>query len=305
MDCPKCGFAASDGAEECSRCGIVFSRWQDVLPASRMSRRPAAVDDGDQVVDGHVGRKELVIMGPGLAAAILMYAMPPTHFLFCGLITLFHELGHTIVGWLLGHPSLPAFDFVYGGGFTHLGEFHAAIAVLIGAGFAWAGWTFRRNRKTMVLIAVVAAIWLFFVTAEWRRELAIAVAGHGFEFILAGIFFYMALSGRGWRIPELERPVGAFVAFYVEINAMFFALRLRSDPEFLDWYREGKGGALMNDLEVVALDLQIYLGVHPGIRGVAGMLIAFSFVPIAVALVWYFYRKRSHRFVQSLLQTEA
>jgi len=37
---------------------------------------------------------------------------------------------------------------------------------------------------------------------------------------------------------------------------MMFAMRLRSDVDFLAWYREGKGGALMNDLEVVALDLK-------------------------------------------------
>jgi hypothetical protein len=60
----------------------------------------------------------------------------------------------------------------------------------------------------------------------------------------------------------------------------------------------------MNDLEVIALDLQIYLGLQPGIKGVAAMLLVFSFVPIGVALVWYLFRSHWHRLLDSLLSTE-
>src|SRR5262249_39358671 len=133
-----------------------------------------------------------------------------TRYLFSAIITLFHELGHTIVGWLLGYPSLPAFDFVYGGGFTHMGEFHPSIAIAIAAGFAWLLWLFRQNRKALGLIGALFLVWLFFVTKEWRRELAVGAAGHLAEFIFAGIMFYQALSGVGWRNPDLERPLGAF-----------------------------------------------------------------------------------------------
>src|SRR2546423_137478 len=35
MECPKCGAAQEAGREECSACGIVFSRWQP-----RQVRRP-------------------------------------------------------------------------------------------------------------------------------------------------------------------------------------------------------------------------------------------------------------------------
>ncbi|HEX2062168.1 MAG TPA: hypothetical protein VHK90_15620, partial [Thermoanaerobaculia bacterium] len=263
------------------------------------------VIDDERVDDGRIGAAEWKILGFGLGAAILVYAVPFTRFVFSALVTLFHELGHAVMGWLLGYPSLPAFDFVYGGGFTHMGAFQPLIATLVALAFAYAIWLFRENRKSMALIGAVFLVWLFFVTREWRREIAFASAGHLSEFILAGILFYKALAGVGWRMPEVERPLGAFVAFFVQIHSTLFAWRLTRDAAFLDWYREGKGGALMNDLEVVALDLQIWLGLTPGIEGVAKLLLVFSVLPTLIALVWYFERARWHRVLRALRTADA
>lgn len=300
MVCPRCDFENMRGALECARCGVVFAKLtrETAFPI----RRP--VIEEDRVVDGKLGRDELRIMGIGLGLAILAYAFPLTRFVFSALVTLFHELGHAVVGWLMGHPSLPAFDFVYGGGFTHMGQFRLVIATAIALAFAYLLWLFRENRRSMTIVGVIFAVWLLFVTKEWRRELAFGSAGHLAEFVMAAIFFYKALAGVGWKNPVLERPLGAFVAFFVQIHSTAFAWRLITDPVFMDWYREGKGGALMNDLEVIALDLQIYLNLSPGIIGVARMLLLFSVMPTAVALVWYFERARWHRVLRALRTVE-
>ena len=270
-------------------------------PRGRVSSSVAAVDI---VEDGRIGIPEWRLLGFGFAAAVVVYAIPFTRVVFSALVTLFHELGHTIVAWLLGHPALPQFDLVYGGGLTSRGEFKMSIALAIAAGFAWAGWTFRRNRRTLAGLGAVFLVWLLFVSAEWRRELVIATAGHAFEFIIAAILFYQALAGVGWRQPEVERPLGAFAAFFVQIHSILFAMRLRNDPDFLAWYREGKGGMLMNDLESVALDLTIHFGLQPGIEGVALALLLFSIVPVGVALLWFRFRGRCHHILGTLLQTE-
>lgn len=301
MNCPKCGFDASESASECGRCGIIFAK----LGGGPPPRRPGVLDDLDEVDDGRIGKDELTILGGGLAAAIIVYAIPFTRFVFSALVTLFHELGHAIAGWLLGHPSIPAFDFVYGGGFTHQSIFRRSIAVLVAGVFAYGLWHFRQNKKSVVVIGSLFLIWLFFVTAEWRRELAIAAAGHLFEFILAGILFYQSLSGEGWRNAKLERPLGAFAAFFVQIHSMLFAARLTRDAEFLASYREGKGGALMNDLEVVALNLNIWAKLNPGIEGVARLLLLFSVLPMVVGVVWYIQRRRWHRVLRSLRTVDA
>ncbi|HYR28117.1 MAG TPA: hypothetical protein VEU30_06595 [Thermoanaerobaculia bacterium] len=253
---------------------------------------------------GRMTRSELKILGTGLAAAIAVYAIPFTRSVASALVTLFHELGHAVMGWLMGHPSLPAFDFVYGGGFTHMGELRLPLAAGIAIGFAYLLWLFRENRRSVAIIAAVFAVWFLFVTKEWRREVAFAAAGHAAELILAGVFFYKALAGTGWNNPEIERPLGAFVAFFVQIHSVHFAWRLTHDADYLAWYRDGKGGALMNDLEIIALDLQIYLGLNPEITGVARMLLVVSLLPAVVAVTWYLQRARWHRVLRALRTVE-
>jgi hypothetical protein len=284
LACPKCGFEEAEGATECSRCGVVFGKY--VEPT--LSRLPSRLRAGSTPDKARPHRVDFKILGIGLAAAAIVYAIPFTRFVFSAIVTLFHEFGHAVVGWLMGMPAIPAFDFVYGGGITPHGEFHLSIALAIAAGFGYLGWLFRDNRKVVALIAAAALIWLFFVSSDWRREFAFSAGGHLGECILAGILFYQALAGVGWRSPELERPLGAFVAFFVQINMIFFCRRLIHDPDFLEWYKQGKGGMLMNDLEGIALDLHIHTRFNPGIEGVARMLLVFSFVPMIAALLWYF-----------------
>jgi hypothetical protein len=231
-----------------------------------------------------IGAPERRMLAIAFVAAAIVYWLPFTRFVLSALVTLFHEFGHAVMGWLLGVPSIPAFDFVYGGGFTHNTGFKLPVAMLVGAAFGYVAYLNRFNRRALISIGVLAAVWLLFVSREWRRELAIASAGHLSEFILAGVLLYKSVTGTGWRDPVVERPLGAFVAFFVQIHSTLFAWRLLHDPAFLDWYREGKGGALMNDLEVVALDLQIWLGIQPGIEGVTKALLFFSFVPAVIAL---------------------
>ncbi len=276
----------------------------DETALAQFGSATASLEDAP-VTNGRIGRSELLVLGSGLAAAIVVYAVPFTRMVFSLMVTLFHEFGHAVMGWLFGIPSLPAFDFVYGGGWTHYGNFRPSIALLIAGAFVYALWLFRANRKSMALIAALFLMWLLIVSREWRRELVIASAGHAAEFVLAGIFFYMALAGVGWKIPEIERPLGAFVAFFVQIHSMAFAWRLGHDADFLAWYREGKGGAAMNDLEIVSLDLNIYAGRHTTIESVATLLLLFSFVPIAVALLWYFQRARWHRLLRRLVTADA
>jgi hypothetical protein len=345
MTCPKCGFVQPvKGAGECMQCGVVFAKWfanevargaevaADVddapqrrvavragSPGARRAAMPEVYDGSlpprraeaeladldEPVLNGRVSKSELAILGGGFAAAVIVYALPFTRFIFSAMVTLFHEFGHAVAGWFLGYFSLPAFDLVYGGGITHMGEFRIPIAVMVAGVFAWIAWVFRQNRKSLALIGALFLVWLFIVTGEWRRELVIASAGHLAEFILAGILFYQALSGTGWKNPDVERPLGAFVAFFVQIHSTLFAWRLLRDPDFVAWYREGKGGMLMNDLEQIALDLQIHLGIAPGLEGVTRMLLVFSVVPSVIALAWYFQRARWHRVLRALRTVDA
>lgn len=281
----------------------MFARLQEALDRELLRRTRSRSTPGKPAGASRGFTKgQLQILGLGLVAAIVASVMPFVSFVLSAMVTLFHEFSHAIAAWLMAQPALPAFDFVYGGGFTHVKDFQFPLALLFAAGWLWLGWIFRRNPKTLTLICASAGLWLIAISCEWRRELVFAVAGHVGEFIFAGIFFWMVLANVGWRSPEIERPLGAFIAFFVQIHSMQFAWRLAHDPDFLSWYMEGKGGALMNDLEVVALDLNIYLGINPGVPLVAWWLLLFSFFPFIAAVALYLFRDRVETFMMSLLE---
>lgn len=287
---------------ECTRCGVIFAK----VSHSRLFVPPAQVDlEEERVADGRLGPAEKKILAFGLCSAAVVYAFPLTRYMLSVLVTLFHELGHAVAGWLFGYPSIPAFDFVYGGGLTHYNTFKLSIVLAIGAGFGYLLWLFRQNKTSVALVATLFLSWLFIVISPWRRELVMAAAGHLSEFILAGILFYKSLAGVGWRNPFFGRPLGAFVAFFVQIHSTLFAWRLGHDAQFLAWYRQGKGGALMNDLESIALDIQIRYGYAPQVEGVARWLLVFSVLPTIIALIWYFERARWHRVLRALRTVDA
>lgn len=289
MICLKCGFENDVSALECAACGVVLSK-------ARSARAPMVGSDRriDTPSGTRISLNQWKILAVGLGLAIVVFAVPPTRFISSAMVTLFHELGHAVMGWLMGYPSLPAFDLVYGGGLTSHGEFRLSVAIAMACAFAYCGWRVRRNPAALVVLGVLFSIWVLFVTREWRRELAFASAGHLGELILATIFLYKALFDEGWHWPEAERPLAAFVAFFVQIHSVSFCVKLLGNPEFLSWYREGKGGALMNDLEVIALDIHIWLGPSPGIETIARWLCALSFFPLLAALMLYRQRARWH-----------
>ena len=230
----------------------------------------------------------------GCIGALIAHAFWLTSVPFETLKTLFHELGHTIVAWLLGYPAIPAFDFLFGGGFTNYGEFHLPIALAVAAGFVYAGWRLQEHPPLLATIGTVSLVWLIVVTKEWRRETVIASAGVVFELLLAATFLFMVVANVGWRMPDIERPLGALVAFFVQFDSWVFALRLIRDQDFLEWYEAGKGGALMNDLQLIALNLKIYLGIDATTQTVAKLLLFFSLFPLPIAY-WLAIRWSSER----------
>src|SRR5687768_14944960 len=101
MDCPKCGHTAAFAATECERCGVIFAK----VSHSRTLLPRAYVIEEERVADGRIGPTEWKILAFGLGSAIVVSAIPFTRFIFSAIITLFHEFGHAVAGWLMGYPS--------------------------------------------------------------------------------------------------------------------------------------------------------------------------------------------------------
>jgi len=302
--CPKCGFEEPESATECSRCGVVFRKFD---PAAGSRAHVSSVEwdhhaaeteaSAEVSAESRVRPGDFKIVATGFALAVLAYAIPFIRFILHPLTTLVHELGHTVAGWLFGYPSIPSFDFVYGGGITPHGAHQIAIALAVAAGFAYLGYFFRGSPRLVALIGGCFLVWLFIEASEWRRLFVMEAAGHASECIFAGIFFWMAISGIGWRMPEVERPLGAFVAFMLQFNMINFCLDLMHDPDYLEVYRQGKGGMLMHDVDAMSADLTIHTGWHPSIETLARCYLVFAFVPMGLALLWYLRRAEWQRVV--------
>ena len=298
--CPKCGFepAAADAAhprEACERCGLVFARFHEREEAAQLAAatvreqtvNPADVLDGTAsapLSDGldAAARRALAV---GAVAGLALYALPLTRFLLQYLATLVHELGHAAVGWAFGYPSIPAFDFMYGGGVTMLDQRNTGVLIFVYAGFAALGWWLGR-RGAQVALAILALVVAVYSMAAFTpaHEALFLVAGHAAELLFAGIFLYRALSGSACRAPG-ERPLYGAVATFLLLNAAGFAWRLMTDHGFRVDYEEAKGGGRWMDFSRLGEEF-----LDAELQTVAA---AFLFATVATPLVtWAFLRGR-------------
>lgn len=180
----------------------------------------------------------------GFAAAVIVSLASFLTYLFSFFAVLVHEMGHALAGWLFGYPSIPSFDFFYGGGVTiHQGRI-IAISVLVYAAIGVGAFLFRRNMIMLALAALVAMVYTVLAFTSVHQVLIIAL-GHGTELIIAAVFLYRAISGRS-LIQKAERPVYAFVGFFLVIYNVAFDYRLITDTGFRFEYEYAKGGMEMD-----------------------------------------------------------
>ncbi|MBZ5637950.1 MAG: zinc ribbon domain-containing protein [Acidobacteriia bacterium] len=290
MYCPKCGFEQPEGGAECPRCGIVFARFEGAGPGPR-APGPAAAGSDVRPIDGDGWRA----LGIGAGAAIVVFLVPFTSFVFSYFLVLLHELGHAAAGWIFGYPSVPAFDFSYGGGVTMHQDRQAALVVLVYAAIALGGWLLRGRR---VALAVLAAATALYSLLAWTRghEAVVLFMGHGSELVFAGIFLHRALSGEG-LVARAERPAYAFVAIFTLLFDVRFALRLLGSPLERAIYEEAKGGGHWMDFSRLADD---YL--HTSLGAVALLFLAACALPPLLAILAHRYRPRLEAVLARILE---
>lgn len=266
MQCPQCGLGMPNTQSECIRCGLTLT------PPERPEVYPLT-------------REAIVQLSIGGAMATGVFSVEFLTFLFTPLLTLVHELGHALTGWFFAYPSIPAFDFVYGGGVTMHSPRQTAILTLIYAIYVYGLLHFRKNPRA--LAALGSYIVLYSIAAFTSiHELLMIFMGHGAELIFAGIFLYRAISGSS-IVHALERPVYAFAGFYILLYDLRFSYRLMTSADYRLEYGEAKGGGHWMDFSRISLE---YMG---------GKLILLSLIflllTLSVPLVSYlFYRYRDY-----------
>ncbi len=217
----------------------------------------------------------------GLGLALLSEVLPFLRVLVGYFVVLAHELGHTLVGWLFGYPSIPAFDFTYGGGVTSHFERSPLVLLLVYAGFVALLWAFRRNALSLAVVAGTAATYTALLLTSGSDIVMIAM-GHGTELLIAALFIHRAASGRACRAGG-ERPLYAWIGFHIVVHNLRFAWGLCTSSFERQVYADAKGGGHWMDFSRLANE---FFGVS--VETVAGIFLVSCLLPplIGLATTW-------------------
>ena len=288
--CLKCDFESTQQFEECPRCGVYQSKFRDAMAAEPPHRRPSARRSArrSRPPPGH-RRRELAAgarsaLLAGTTAALILYVIPFTRFVFSYLLILVHELGHAATSWLFAYPAIPSFDFLYGGGVTV--HWQRSTLLLAVAYSLWGATIFLCRRRSRLLIALLLGVAAYTAAVLTPLEdLLIITMGHGSELVFATIFLYRAMSRESLH-SEAERPAYSFAGAFITLGSILFAYQLVTSAIFQREYEQAKGGGHWMDFSRIADD---YLGLD--LTVVAAIFFVAALLPPVVAYLWHLNRE--------------
>lgn len=233
-------------------------------------------------------------LGSGLALAVILFFMPFLSFVFTYLIVLVHELGHAIFGWFYGYPSLPAFDFMYGGGITAHQDRTMIIVVIVYLLLGWFIYLLRRNPLSLIIMVIIVISYSFIAFTS-AHQVILLFMGHGTELLFAITFLYRALSGSSVLVPA-ERPLYAFLGFFILFMDIRFAHRLMTSAVYRAEYGAAKGGGDWMDFS----RLSVYFGVE--LTSVAAFFLFLCLLVPVTAYLIFRYKEYIGVFFNRLLE---
>lgn len=260
--CPDCGMVQHHANASCLRCGVLLNESVGA-PSPALSR--------DAV-------RSLAI---GFALAVVFTIIPFTSILFNPLVTIVHELGHTVMSWLFGYPAFPAFDFAEGGGVTPTLDRVPFVLVIVYGFFVAGLWRVRSHYPTVLAGVALLLVYTWAAFSQWHHVVILAM-GHGMELVMALVFLHRAMSGTTLLQAD-ERPAYAMVGFLIWFHAVQFAWTLSRDAETQAGYAEGKGG-LAHDFTVIASDYA-----NMSVPGIARLFLVACVVGLFVPRLAYRY----------------
>lgn len=319
MRCPGCGFEQPAGRTDCKMCGLIFAKWRPPAPpaapgapnalrtgtqappppappASFLRQKPA-----DPFAPRRMDQAAWTNLAGGAVFAVLALLIPILSTVFHGFVTLMHEMGHAIAGWVLAHPSIPAFDLTYGGGVTAIMDRSAPLMLTVYALLAGLILLYRRNLVTVITLCVTIALYAL-VSHTVLRSVAISFFGHGFELIFGAVFLYRALSGSAVINPA-ERPLYAGIGLFVFFYDIVFAAKLVFSGNERYWYAMGKDGRGLhaNDFLKIAQDLGMP---QDAVAGVAFVFLLCCFAASGLAFLAFRYQARMWAILDLLVTRE-
>jgi hypothetical protein len=234
---------------------------------------------------GPIDRRGWIAFGIGVGLALLTELLPILRVVIGYFVILVHEMGHAATGWLFGYPSIPAFDFTYGGGVTSHQDQMLLLVLLVYAALAALLWVFRSNWLSLGIVLAATLVYSALLVTN-GHDIAVLAMGHGSELVFAGLFIHRALSGRACH-HGLERPLYAWIGFHIVFHDMRFAYGLVTSEFAREMYAGAKGGGHWMDFSRLAGE---YFSVS--LETVAGIFLLLCLLPPIVAVAANLARRR-------------
>lgn len=157
---------------------------------------------------------------------------------FIYITVFFHELGHALFFWIFGYPSLPSFNFQYGGGETY--PFARQWLIQIGMYLIGAYSLYRAKQIGWPTFLIIPLTGLFLVlcavslTQYWPIIIG-TFMGHGTEAIIGAILISRSLFNI-WLLNGQERWLNAIIGSHIIFFLIQNMWQIAYDPEMRDWY---------------------------------------------------------------------
>ena len=188
-----------------------------------------------------------VALGLGLAFFPLARLFFVPAYVMNFLLTLVHEVGHSIFAWLMGCVSIPTVG-IFGGGVAPWYGPYLPLQVAVGGGVAWAAWT-NRDRLWISIPAGILAVALPAMSLSGHHETVIDAGGVAFELIGAAACFAVVVGADLER--PFERPLYALWGWWMLLSRGTETLLMLSSQAYWEEqriYESGLAAGLVNDL---------------------------------------------------------
>ena len=204
----------------------------------------------------------------------------------------FHELGHCVTFWLFGYPSVPTFDFEYGGGVTYpvmgriwLVQGGVFVAMAVGLYYLCRrdGFLFNNERYPLLVIALLLIALHLSLAFNERHNALIAFMGYGAEIILA-VFCMARAILKLTLYGVVERYLNMIFGLFVMGSNIALLGGLIYSDVIRDAYSHQKGEELAGDFDQIASMLAVT--VQTVAKG-AGAYMVFMAVFGFVAVWWW------------------
>ena len=151
--------------------------------------------------------------------------------------TMFHELGHSVFGWLFGYINIPMIFTLFhadqmGGMALIMGHSDILQAAMV---LALAFGCYQIRISIFFIPAIIFTIIIAVISVTGNDQLAIDYMGHGSAIITGGYFLYRAFANLAPR-GGLERWLSAYFGFLLVFRNIFFSYRLITDADYSEQY---------------------------------------------------------------------